>query len=247
MLINHYWAPVTCFLGLFPAESATIQNLSMVIMESLNPDPPRSETVGITPCTPGSTAILSSSSSLSGGTSRERKVLRALIYIVIAHVCCWTPFFVAYDLEIAYSGYTSPSLFRVLSYINMAVNPFLYAFSSGEFLHVYRDVMTGLVPKCFNRSVQRKLFKQRVMFRKSSQMSADKFIPRGCLKRPVTPGKDAPLGPPMLGADGSQMKNEPASVSFAVAGVSDTAAPASATVAAPASAKVFRVSSSSEV
>lgn len=64
--------------------------------------------------------------------NRERKVFVTLSYIVMSYVICWFPYHIVFDYSIFRPELVSDFLFNFtfwLTYINSALNPFLYAFT----------------------------------------------------------------------------------------------------------------------
>jgi len=64
---------------------------------------------------------------------RERKSFVTLSYIVLGYVVCWVPFHFVYDVSFIRPELVPEDLYTAtfwLTYVNSAINPFLYAFSS---------------------------------------------------------------------------------------------------------------------
>jgi len=91
---------------------------------------------------------MSTSATSSGGGSinsdRERKTFVTLSYIVIAYVLCWVPFHFIYDTSFIRPDIVPQELFVALfwmTYVNSALNPFLYAFSSADVRTAFKKMI----------------------------------------------------------------------------------------------------------
>ena len=74
---------------------------------------------------------------------RERKIFASLSVVVIAYLVCWLPWHVVFDLVYFHyklgEWYTFAAL---LTYVNSALNPILYAFANPDFRAAFKRILT---------------------------------------------------------------------------------------------------------
>ncbi|KAK6192506.1 hypothetical protein SNE40_003959 [Patella caerulea] len=77
---------------------------------------------------------------------RERKVFVTLSYILFGYVICWVPFHIVFDVSAINPDAVPQVVFTItfwMTYLNSAINPFLYNFSSPEFKNAFRKILLG--------------------------------------------------------------------------------------------------------
>ena len=75
---------------------------------------------------------------------RERAIFVTLTYIIIGYAICWVPFHVVFDISALCPSCVPRGVFAVtfwMTYINSAINPFLYNFSTPEFRQTFRRLL----------------------------------------------------------------------------------------------------------
>lgn len=75
---------------------------------------------------------------------RERAIFVTLTYIIIGYAICWIPFHVVFDISAVCPSCVPRDVFAVtfwMTYVNSAINPFLYNFSTPEFRKTFRRLL----------------------------------------------------------------------------------------------------------
>ncbi|XP_014662144.1 PREDICTED: adenosine receptor A1-like [Priapulus caudatus] len=90
---------------------------------------------------------------------REVRAAKSLFFIIIFFFVCWYPLHIL-DAIMAFTDIEFPiQLLNVLVYLshaNSAINPFLYAFASGEFRAAFRSIFAVWFPRCCKASPEDK-------------------------------------------------------------------------------------------
>ena len=76
---------------------------------------------------------------------KEANISRVLLFVAAGFLCCWIPMW-ALVLWFRFSPETSPRIVVMLSmfyfYLSASVNPFIYAFTNGEFRREFRKLLS---------------------------------------------------------------------------------------------------------
>ena len=76
---------------------------------------------------------------------KETNISRVLLFVAAGFLCCWIPMW-ALVLWFRFSPETSPRIAAMLSmfcfYLSASVNPFIYAFTNGEFRREFRKLLS---------------------------------------------------------------------------------------------------------
>ena len=90
-------------------------------------------------------------SRISGQRLDEMKLARTVIAVVVVFLICWTPFVClnGYVLVVAYVTGERPKedwyyvIIKLVSYLNSAINPYIYAIFHSEFRKAFIDIING--------------------------------------------------------------------------------------------------------
>ena len=75
---------------------------------------------------------------------RDRAIFITLSYVVMGYAVCWIPFHVVFDISALCPSCVPRGVYAItfwMTYINSAVNPFLYNFSTPEFRRTFRKLL----------------------------------------------------------------------------------------------------------
>lgn len=75
---------------------------------------------------------------------REAKVVKTLRYIIFGYIFCWVPFHIVFDISAIAPDIVPEAVYTAtfwLTYLNSAINPILYNFSSSEFKQAFKNIV----------------------------------------------------------------------------------------------------------
>ena len=75
---------------------------------------------------------------------RERRSFILLSYVIGTYLVCWVPFHVVFDISAVSPESVSDLTYRCvfwLCYVNSALNPILYAYSSQDFRNAFKKIV----------------------------------------------------------------------------------------------------------
>lgn len=79
-----------------------------------------------------------------GSRGRETRAFLILTHIVAGFMVCWLPFHLVFDVTAVRPELVPDVVYSVtfwLTYVNSAINPILYNFSSSDFRRAFREML----------------------------------------------------------------------------------------------------------
>lgn len=77
-------------------------------------------------------------------TNREKKAFATMTYIIVGYIICWLPFHIVFDISAVKPEAVPNLVFQTtfwMTYMNSAINPFLYNFSNREFKRAFKNIL----------------------------------------------------------------------------------------------------------
>ncbi|KAJ8301226.1 hypothetical protein KUTeg_020213 [Tegillarca granosa] len=81
---------------------------------------------------------------------KEAKVVKTLRYIIVGYIFCWVPFHIVFDISAIAPNIVPEKIYIAtfwLTYLNSAINPFLYNFSSSEFKQAFKNILLSCIKR----------------------------------------------------------------------------------------------------